>query len=265
MSYPYSIVRNGYSIPLTSVYSGYNSSGSTPGFGGMGSFDIATVNYNKQNPIDFYYNGTTIFPSNVCSYSTPNTLDTVYYGTIPGGVSGISFILIGGGGSSQGYDGINEVSGVNGGSGGFLFINCSCSAGMNYTIKSGSGAIAGSPTPFQGDGFNGADSVLNLNGYYFGGLGGGGGIGSQNVGYAGGYSIPSVSGITIYQSYGGNGIDGAGIDNFITTRTYNGLQNNFSSFPTGQFDTTFNNYGLGGVSSGIGAGSNGIAIMYFHY
>ena len=65
--------------------------------------------------------------------------------------------------------------------------------------------------------------------------------------------------------YAGNGIDGAGTDNFITTRTYNGLQNNFSSYPTGQFDTTFNNYGLGGVSSGIGAGSDGIAKMFFHY
>ena len=36
-SYPYNIKRNVYSIPLTSVYSGYNSGGSTPGYGGMGS------------------------------------------------------------------------------------------------------------------------------------------------------------------------------------------------------------------------------------
>ena len=38
MSYPYSIVRNGYVVPLTSVYSGYNPLGTTPGFGGMGIF-----------------------------------------------------------------------------------------------------------------------------------------------------------------------------------------------------------------------------------
>ena len=58
MSYPYNILRNGYSIPLTSVYSGYNSSGSTPGYSGMGSFSTTSVNYNKQNLIEYYYNGT---------------------------------------------------------------------------------------------------------------------------------------------------------------------------------------------------------------
>ena len=58
MAYPYSIVRNGYSIPLTNIYSGYNSSGSTLGYFGMGSFSTTSVNYNKQNLIEYYYNGT---------------------------------------------------------------------------------------------------------------------------------------------------------------------------------------------------------------
>ena len=266
MVYPYNIIRNGYTISLTSIYSGYKSGGSTPGYGGMGIFDITTVNYNRQNPIEYYYNGTSVFTSNACSSYTPPTKDLLYYGFVPNGCSGISFVLIGGGGSSQGYDGINEVSGVNGGGGGFMFINCSCTAGMSYSIISGSGAIAGSPTPFQGDGFNGNDSSLTINGYQFIGGGGGAGIGSQNIGYGGTYTNPNVSGISVSQSYGGIGQNGAGTDNYITTRSYNGLQNNFSLMPTGQFDSTFNNYGLGGVSSGgIGAGSDGIAIMYFHY
>ena len=125
MVYPYNIIRNGFTIPLTSIYSGYNSSGSTPGYGGMGIFDIATVACNRQNPIDFYYDGTSVFTSNACSNYTPPTKDLLYYGFVLNGCSGISFILIGGGGSAQGYDGINQVSGVNGGGGGFMFINCS--------------------------------------------------------------------------------------------------------------------------------------------
>ena len=60
MFYPYNIKRNGYSIPLTSVYSGYNSSGSTPGYGGMGTFSTTSVAYNKQNPINYFYNGTVV-------------------------------------------------------------------------------------------------------------------------------------------------------------------------------------------------------------
>ena len=54
MSYPYSIIRNGYIIPLTNVFSGYNSSGTTNGYQNMGSFNTTSVNYNKQNQIGFY-------------------------------------------------------------------------------------------------------------------------------------------------------------------------------------------------------------------
>ena len=215
--------------------------------------------------MEFYYNGSSVFPSNICSSFTPPTTDTLYNGTIPGGCSGISFILIGSGGGNQGNDNINEVSGVNGGGGGFVFANCSCSAGMSYSIKSGSAGIGGSPTPFQGDGFPGNDSSLLLNGYYFAGLGGGAGIGSQNVGYGSDYYKPSItSGITIKETYYGTGANGLGTDNGSGYRASNGLQYNFALTPTGYFDSSFNGYGNGGVSGGVGA-TDGIAKMYFHY
>ena len=60
MSYPY-ITRNGYSIPLTNIYSGYNPLGSTPGYSGMGSFSTTSVAYNKQNQVEFNYNGSSVF------------------------------------------------------------------------------------------------------------------------------------------------------------------------------------------------------------
>ena len=263
MSYPYSIVRNGYSIPLTNIYSGYNSSGSTPGYSGMGTFSTTSVNYNKQNLIEYYYNGTSVFPSNICSYYTPPTTNTLYSSTIPGGCSKISFILIGGGGGNQGNDNINEVSGVNGGGSGFVYVNCNVSSGMSYSIKTGSAGIGGSPTPFQSDGFPGNDSSLLINGYYFAALGGGAGIGSQNTGYGGSY-YTITAGITINEAYYGTGANGLGIDNGSGYRASNGLQYNFSSYPTGQFDSSFDGYGNGGVSGGVGA-TDGKAIMYFHY
>ena len=64
-SYPYSIIRNGYVLPLTSIYSGYNPLGTTPGFGGTGSFSTTSVAYNKQNQVEYYYNGLSVFPSNI--------------------------------------------------------------------------------------------------------------------------------------------------------------------------------------------------------
>ena len=61
MSYPYNIIRNGYSVPLTQIYSGYNSSGITPGYVGMGTISTSSVDYNKQTPIEYYYNGSSVF------------------------------------------------------------------------------------------------------------------------------------------------------------------------------------------------------------
>ena len=61
MSYHYNINRNNYSVPLTQIYSGYNSSGITPGYSGMGTFSTSSLDYNKQNPIEYYYNGSSVF------------------------------------------------------------------------------------------------------------------------------------------------------------------------------------------------------------
>ena len=262
MSYPYNIIRNGYSVPLTQIYTGYNSSGITPGYSGMGTFSTSSYDYNKQNPIEYYYNGSSVFSSNICSSYTPPTTNTLYSGTITGGCSGISFLLIGGGGGNQGYDGINEVSGVNGGGGGFLYVNCNFSSGMSYSIFSGSAGLAGSGTPFQSDGNDGNDSTLTINGYQFKSYGGGAGIGSQNTGYGGNYDKPS--GFAINLSYYGMGANGLGIDYGSGYRASNGLQYNFALTPTGFFDTSFNSYGCGGVSGGVGA-TDGKAIIYFHY
>ena len=263
MAYPYNITRNGYSIPLTNIYSGYNSSGSTPGYFGMGSFSTTSVNYNKQNLIEYYYNGTSVFTSNICSSYTPPTTDTLYSGNIPGGCSSITFILIGGGGGSRGSDNINEVSGQTGGGGGFLFINCSCSSGMSYKIFSGSGGGFGNPSPFQSDGLDGVYSTLIIGGNTFTANGGYAGT-FYGAGSGGSYSNPSTTGITVYQSYGGIGQSGVDLGNAFSINpiAYNGLQQNFSLMPSGEFDSSFNSYGMGG---GIGPGSNGIAIMYFHY
>ena len=94
MSYPYNINRNNYSVPLTQIYSGYNSSGITPGYSGMGTFSTSSYDYNKQNPIEYYYNGSSVFSSNICSSYTPPTTNTLYSGIITGGCSGISFLLM---------------------------------------------------------------------------------------------------------------------------------------------------------------------------
>ena len=108
MSYPYNINRNGYSVPLTQIYSGYNSSEITPGYQNMGTFSTTNVAYNKQNLVEFNYNNSCIFPSNICSSFTPPTTNTLYSSTIPGGCSGISFILIGAGEGSEGNDRFRE-------------------------------------------------------------------------------------------------------------------------------------------------------------
>ena len=225
----------------------------------MGTFTTTTVANNKQNKVEFNYNNSCVFPSNICSSFTPPTTDTLYNGTIPPGCSEISFILFGGGGGCQGNDGINEVSGVNGGGSGFLYVVCNVSSGMIYSLISGSAGIAGSPTPFQGDGFDGNDSSLTINGYQFTAYGGGGGKGSQNTGYGGNYDKPS--GFAINLSYYGMGANGLGTDN--GSGASNALQYNFALTPTGFFDTSFNGYGNGGVSGGVGA-TDGIAKMFFH-
>ena len=263
MSYPYSIIRNGYIIPLTSVFSSYNSSGITNGFQNMGSFSTTNATYNKQNQIGFYYKGLNIFQNNMCYFYTPPSINTVYNWVIPNGVSNISVFLIGGGGGSRGYDNINGITGSSGGGGGFLFLNCNVSAGMSYYIYSGSSGLKGSDTPFQGDGTVGNSSFITLNGNSFLAYAGQGGYdnGSGGAGGLGGsYFIPVLSGLTLNYSYGGNGANGLPPDNFANS--LNGLQQNFSSFPVGFFDGLYFNYGQGGSNSG---GSNGIAIIYFHY
>ena len=224
----------------------------------MGTFDITSVNYNKQSPIEYYNNGTSVFTSNACASYTPPTYNTTYSSTIPNGCSGIAFILIGGGGGAQGTDNINERSGYNGGGGGFLFINCSVTSGMTYSITSGSAGIKGTDTPFQGDGTAGTNSSLTIGSNTFTANGGGYGTSTPN---GGDYTNPSTTGITVYQSYGGIGQNGAGTGNYGPS-SYNGLQQNIGLMPTGEFDSTYYSYGQGGFRSG---GSNGIAIMYFHY
>jgi hypothetical protein len=147
--------------------------------------------------------------------------------TVPGGVTEVSAVAVGGGGGSSGCPGTSQGSGVGGGGGALAWASFAVTPGENLSVVVGGGGSAGA---LNGNGGNGGTSYVARGGTFLVRAGGGTGGDYQGFGSNGTGGGP---GGTVLNGSGGSGGSGGNV--------------------------TFNGGGGGGGGAGgyTGAGGNG--------
>jgi hypothetical protein len=275
MSYNYNIIRSGYTIPLTSVFAGYNSAGTTTYFTNMGSFTSAVSNYRKQNAVGYQQNGYdigNIYEAKKLEWSAGLTV----YLPIPNGCSAIRILLIGGGGGGGGGSGISfglSQPGGGGGGGACLCADVAVSSGSSASLYVGYGGGGGSSS---NNGGNGEATVFTFGSNTWsagGGIGGSNGNATFYYGGLGGTNtvVSGTGGTYYYNRYGDDGVGNtAGRPDAFHSYSSGNSSGGYSGIyyaSTTNFDTPVANVGNGGSSTNTygNNGYNGYAVLHYLY